>query len=75
MALWIDDLNAYLGMPRSLKEIGIEAKGLDEMVEECLTRYPRPTNPVGLNRERLRPLYEAMHAGDVRGFAQTAIKG
>jgi hypothetical protein len=41
------------------------------MAEECLTRYPRPTNPVELNRERLKPLYEAMHAGDVRGFART----
>jgi alcohol dehydrogenase class IV len=74
LALWIDDLNACLGMPRSLKEIGIEAAGLDEMVEECLTRYPRPTNPVALSRERLKPLYEAMHAGDVRGFAQTVSK-
>jgi alcohol dehydrogenase class IV len=75
LALWIDELNAYLGMPRSLNEIGIPAAGLDEMVEECLKRYPRPTNPVELSRERLKPLYEAMHAGDVRGFSRTCGKG
>jgi alcohol dehydrogenase class IV len=74
LALWVDELNAALGMPRSLAEIGIEAAGLGEMVEECLTRYPRPTNPAELSRERLEPLYAAMHAGDVRGFAQTVSK-
>jgi alcohol dehydrogenase class IV len=62
-------------MPRSLNEIGIPATGLDEMVEECLKRYPRPTNPVELNFERLKPLYGAMHAGDVRGFARTCGNG
>jgi alcohol dehydrogenase class IV len=74
LALWVDDLNAGLGMPRSLAELGIAAGGLDEMVQECLTRYPRPTNPIALTRERLAPLYAAMHAGDVRGFAQTVSK-
>jgi alcohol dehydrogenase class IV len=74
LAVWIDELNAYLGMPRSLGELGIPAGGLDDMVAECLTRYPRPTNPVELNRERLKPLYEAMHAGDVKGFARTGAE-
>ncbi len=69
LALWVDYMNSYLGMPRSLSDVGLGPSSLDEMVEECLTRYPRPTNPVELSRERLKPLYEAMLAGDVEGFA------
>ncbi len=68
LALWVAYLNSYLGMPRSLAEIGLDESMVDEMVDECLKRYPRPTNPTELSRERLKPLYESMLAGDIEGY-------
>jgi len=69
LAQWVDDLNGYLGMPGSLKDIGVTTDVLDEMVEECLTRYPRPTNPFEVRRDRLKVVYEKMYEGDVKGCA------
>lgn len=74
LALWVDYMNSYLGMPRSLNAVGLTSSSLDGMVEECLVRYPRPTNPIELNRERLKSLYEAMYAGDVESFSRIQSK-
>jgi alcohol dehydrogenase class IV len=69
LAQWVDDLNGYLEMPRSLKDIGVTPDALDDMVEECLARYPRPTNPVEVTKDRLKVVYEKMYEGDVKGCA------
>jgi len=67
LVLWVRDLNSDLGMPPSLKEIGLKKEDLDDMVEECITKYPRPTNPVPITRESLKILYAKMFEGDVKG--------
>ena len=67
LALWVSDLVCTLGMPRSLQDIGVKEADLDAMVEECLTKYPRPTNPTPITRERLQVFYEKMFNGDVQG--------
>ncbi len=67
LVLWVSDLNAELGMPNSLGEIGVRKEDLKEMIEECVNKYPRPTNPVPLNREGLQVFYEKMFEGDIKG--------
>jgi len=37
------------------------------MVEECVTKYPRPTNPVPIDRDNLRIFYCHLLNGDVEG--------
>ena len=67
LALWVADLIATLGMPGSLQDIGVKEMDLDAMAEECLNKYPRPTNPTPITRDRLRVFYEKMYKGDVQG--------
>ena len=67
LALWVADLIATLGMPGSLQDIGVKEMDLDPMAEECLNKYPRPTNPTPITRDRLRVFYEKMYKGDVQG--------
>ena len=67
LVLWISDLNSFLKIPGSLKEIGLKKEDLGEMVEECLTRYPRPTNPMPITSEALKVFYDMMFEGDIKG--------
>lgn len=67
LAIWTDELNAALGMPRSLKEVGLTESDLGAMAAECLAKYPRPTNPTPITEDRLKVFYEKMYHGDVRG--------
>ena len=53
------------GQGQLLAEVGIGAADLEDMVEECLVKYPRPNNPVPFERERLLALYRAFHDGDI----------
>jgi len=52
-----------VGIPDSLRSLGLERDRLPEMVDECLEVYPRPNNPRPLVRDALRSLYEAMWDG------------
>ena len=52
-----------VGIPDSLRSLGLERDRLPEMVDECLEVYPRPNNPRPLARDALRSLYEAMWDG------------
>jgi len=67
LALWVGDLVTTLGMPPSLQDIGLKESDLEAMAEECLNKYPRPTNPTPITIERLRVVYEKMYHGDVQG--------
>ena len=67
LALWISDLNSFLKIPGTLKEIGLNKEDLGKMEEECLTRYPRPTNPMPITREALKIFYDMMFEGDIKG--------
>ncbi len=65
---WLASLNEALGIPASLQEVGVERRDLPAMVDECLSRYPRPNNPVPVEREGLLELYEHLFAGDIGGY-------
>jgi alcohol dehydrogenase class IV len=52
-----------VGIPESLRTLGLEQERLPEMVEECLAQYPRPNNPRPLDAQSLRSLYTAMWEG------------
>ena len=52
-----------VGIPESLRALGLERERLPEMVDECLAQYPRPNNPRPLDAQGLRSLYTAMWEG------------
>lgn len=52
-----------VGIPESVRSFGLERERLPELVEECLTQYPRPNNPRPLERQPLLGLYDAMWEG------------
>ena len=48
------ELNARLGMPSSPMDVGIVASEAGAMAAECVTKYPRPSNPVAKRAGRLQ---------------------
>lgn len=52
-----------VGIPDSIRSLGLERDRLPELVDECLEQYPRPNNPRPLDRDPLRSLYAAMWEG------------
>ncbi len=52
-----------VGIPDSVRSLGLERDRLPELVDECLTQYPRPNNPRPLERQALLSLYDAMWEG------------
>lgn len=63
----IRSLAEQLGMPGSLREVGLGEDDIPAMVDDCLQKYPRPNNPVPFDRERLLQLYGHFLDGDVDG--------
>jgi alcohol dehydrogenase class IV len=59
----VQSLGLDVGMPEALRTLGLERERLPELVDECLTRYPRPNNPRPLAGEPLLSLYTAMWEG------------
>ncbi len=59
----VQSLGLDVGMPEALRTLGLERERLPELVDECLTRYPRPNNPRPLEGPPLLSLYTAMWEG------------
>jgi alcohol dehydrogenase class IV len=59
------ELNDRLGIAGSPQVAGIPRSELSPMARECVTKYPRPTNPVPMTDERVTSLYDAWFAGDL----------
>ena len=72
---WLASLNEALGMPASLEEVSVRRQDLPAMVDECLDKYPRPNNPVPVEREGLLELYDHLFTGDVGGYAARRLEG
>lgn len=72
LALRLRDLSVHAGMPRSLREVGLDEAQLEGMVEQCLHTYPRPNNPVPLHAGRLLRLCRHFLAGDLEGALQAS---
>ncbi|MDQ1629985.1 MAG: hypothetical protein QOI54_3729 [Actinomycetota bacterium] len=64
-AEYLAELAASLGLPTSLAQVGIGAEQVEEMAAECIEHYPRPNNPVALERQPLTTVIAAMHSGDL----------
>jgi alcohol dehydrogenase class IV len=65
LARWAKQLSDDLGLPQSLRDVGIAAGDLDAMVDECSELYPRPNNPIPFERRRLLALLECFFEGDL----------
>lgn len=52
-----------VGIPDSVRALGLAPDRLPELVEECVRQYPRPNNPRPLDRDSLLSLYGAMWDG------------
>lgn len=62
-----------LGLPTTLPEARIADIEIPEMAARCVGSYPRPTNPVAFDEQKIAALFEAMQTGDIdRAFAATA---
>ena len=62
-----------LGLPTTLPEARIADIEISEMAAMCVGSYPRPTNPVAFDEQKIAALFEAMQTGDIdRAFAATA---
>jgi len=71
-ALHLRDLSLRMGMPRSLRDVGIDETQLQGMVEQCLETYPRPNNPVPFDSGRLLTLCRHFLDGDLEGAVKDA---
>lgn len=67
LAVHLAELSQRMGMPGSLREVGVDESQLPGMVEQCLTTYPRPNNPVPFDRGRLLALLRRLLDGDIHG--------
>ncbi len=56
-------LGASVGIPAAWQALGLAREDLPALVDECLTKYPRPNNPRPLDPNSLLRLYEAAWAG------------
>jgi alcohol dehydrogenase class IV len=65
LARWARRLSEDLEMPSSLREVGISARDLPAMVEECFELYPRPNNPLPFEHRRLLTLFACLFEGDL----------
>lgn len=59
------ELNDSLGIPASPTAAGISGTEVEPMAQECVTTYPRPTNPVPMTAERVTSLYRAWFKRDL----------
>jgi alcohol dehydrogenase class IV len=63
---WLEHVTKRLEIPAGLKDVGIERSDVDGMVTECVESYPRPNNPVPLDRDEVATLYDLMYEGDIQ---------
>ncbi|MDG7012748.1 MAG: iron-containing alcohol dehydrogenase [Nitrososphaerota archaeon] len=54
---------AELGVPRSLKELGVKEADLPNLADECLKTYGRTNSPVVFDAEKMNHLYTQMWQG------------
>lgn len=54
---------AHLGVPTTLKELGVKEEDLPLLATECVEMYARPNSPLVFDKTSMAHLYEAMWAG------------
>jgi alcohol dehydrogenase len=64
-AVSVRDLIARLGLATTLDEAGLPPESEAAMALQCVTEYPRQTNPEPLVQDRIEALLRAMRTGDL----------
>ena len=59
-AAYVDELNASLGIPKNLTELGVSNPDLDVLTKSALNDPSTGGNPVEMTRENTRALFEAI---------------
>lgn len=54
----LKDLNARIGIPSSLKEIGVKEEHLDTLADLAIADFAHPNNPIPVSREDFHALYK-----------------
>jgi alcohol dehydrogenase class IV len=72
---WLGRLNDELGVPAGLRAVEIDRSEVPSMASECMDLYPRPHNPVPLERGRLERMYEFLWADDLGSYLDEALEG
>ena len=67
LAVNLRDLALQMGIPHTLREVGIVESDLPGMVQQCLEAYPRPNNPVAFDADYLLALCRRFLDGDLEG--------
>jgi 4-hydroxybutyrate dehydrogenase len=57
---YVDELNASLGIPKTLTELGVADPDLDTLVRDALNDPSTGGNPVEMTAENTRALLEAL---------------
>jgi alcohol dehydrogenase class IV len=70
LAFRVQMLANEVGMPSSLRDIGIDEDELTAMVDEVISMYPRPNNPVPFRRDCLLTLYQHFFEGNLEGASK-----
>ena len=68
LSLALRALASRIGIPQSLRDVGIKRSDIPRMVTECMESYPRPNNPVRIEQRELTDLYEHLYDGDVNAY-------
>jgi alcohol dehydrogenase len=57
----------HLGIPASLKELGVKEADLGSLAEECLKLFPRPNSPLMFDEKGMSHFYRLMWEGKLAG--------
>ncbi|MDG6912714.1 MAG: iron-containing alcohol dehydrogenase [Nitrososphaerota archaeon] len=59
------ELLKHLGVPTSMKELGVKEEDLPVLARECLDMYPRPNSPLAFDQRSMEGLYRTMWEGQL----------
>jgi alcohol dehydrogenase len=61
----VRELTARIGIPKTLRELGVKEEDLEGLASECIDMYPRPNSPLVFDKKSMAALYRRMWAGDL----------
>jgi alcohol dehydrogenase len=61
----VKGMGAHIGIPGSLRELGVTEEDLPGLAEECVRMYPRANSPLVFDERSMTRLYSAMWEGRV----------
>ena len=61
---WLQENSVAMGIPTSLREVGIDERRLDQIARDCVERYPRPNSMRPIDFDAVRMLLDDFWVGD-----------